>query len=662
MPNGAVYCFRLYAKECLLLNIRFWVFAIAQSAFIIIANDSEKEGIGEWGLMENIALSGCACLIVAILSVAFNICRNSPFVLPRSTMNHYLIYLRNSHCNTTVSSPDITNNHTTGRHSETDFLDDDNKGIKWVLCGLSIACGIFLFVMGYSIHGTTWLPQISMATVSVICIFFDGISCHYYCNRGTKNKHSINYDAAHNNTDYDTDANDTNDNTVPHDHILCGNNNSSNNNKHNQSGPPKTDSGNITAMTSIEESNHETFSIDSDENSTQSFFFNREEMRSTNSRINDNNGITSKIMKGHPKKKTIATAICMLFAVFLLGGNGFFLRPQEWTPHNMWLGLIMPSASAVVLCKCSELATNYGIQADRVVAFGMPSVGLTALTFLSLYSPPSLYSVLSTPNNIDPQSKQEFLNAFSSSSAAWQMFLPYQNNNYNASAETMYWYRMFVRDTLTPSDMNNVLIDTFGLNKASKNGSLLDTYYNLFFDNNNEAYKAMHYDHVDDATKLKNMSNSSGKMDQNIVEIYNHNQKQWTWHAAEKAWDYVSNQTYQYQLYIIPATLFGTIRPRTSLAILASVAAPILLWSSMTIFLAGFFCGRRKSVVAVWLLSVIACQLWWHGITVPLILALIIVKMALIFDILPNELSTQPKSPEEVVLSSVLSSDDEEEK
>jgi hypothetical protein len=221
---------------------------------------------------------------------------------------------------------------------------------------------------------------------------------------------------------------------------------------------------------------------------------------------------------------------------------------------------------------------------------------------------------------------------------------------------------MFVRDTLTPSDMNNVLIDTFGLNKASKNGSLLDTYYNLFFDNNNEAYKAMHYDHVDDATKLKNMSNSSGKMDQNIVEIYNHNQKQWTWHAAEKAWDYVSNQTYQYQLYIIPATLFGTIRPRTSLAILASVAAPILLWSSMTIFLAGFFCGRRKSVVAVWLLSVIACQLWWHGITVPLILALIIVKMALIFDILPNELSTQPNSPEEVVLSSVLSSDDEEEK
>ena len=621
-------CFRLYAKECLLHNIRFLVFALTQSAFGVIARDSEMAG--EWGLMENIALSGCACLVIAALSTVSDQCRNkSPQSV--SAINYYLCRNFQHHhitTNTAAASPIIAFSY-------------DTPGTKWLLRGQSIACGVFLFVIGYSIHGTAWLPQISMAAASVCCIFFYDSPNNQPCIANTFTATATNH------TTMDIKADD--------------------------------------GYTKHAE---DAFSINSDENainnnSAKIYYCNADEEKQALYANIDN----PKIKGQKKRKKTLATAICMLFAVFLLAGNGFFSRPQEWTPHNMWLGVVMPSVSAVILCKCSELASNYGIHADRAVAFGMPSVGLTALTFLSLYTPSSLYNVLSIADNNNKNisqilSKKEFLDAFSTTAASWHYLIPYQNNNINkmdnASDGAMYWYRIFAEDTLTPNNMNHI----FGFNAAIQNGSLLDTYYNFFFDgssssssgndnnvmNNMNDNNTTHHDNNFATIRPKNGSGGQKIVSIMIIGDNNHDEtKKGVWRAAEKAWGYVSNQTYQYQMYIIPVTFFGIIRPRSSIAIWAAFLAPVLLWWTLTIFMAGFFRGRKKSVVAVWLLSSIVCQLGWHGITFPLILALLFVKLALFLDILPGELSSatttvQPKAMEEVVLSSLLSSDDEEEK
>jgi hypothetical protein len=122
------------------------------------------------------------------------------------------------------------------------------------------------------------------------------------------------------------------------------------------------------------------------------------------------------------------------------------------------------------------------------------------------------------------------------------------------------------------------------------------------------------------------------------------------WPEEARAWTdiaarFVTNQTEAYYSYLSAPTAifsFGTIRPRGAAATLASVAAPLLLWSALTVFTAGVFRGRGKSTVSVWLLSAAVCHIWWRGVTLPLIAVIVVVKLALVFFILTDEMKRQP--------------------
>ncbi len=132
-----------------------------------------------------------------------------------------------------------------------------------------------------------------------------------------------------------------------------------------------------------------------------------------------------------------------------------------------------------------------------------------------------------------------------------------------------------------------------------------------------------------------------------FVNTTNNSSEVWRIAEEARAWTsdavrFVSNQTRVYYPYLAAPTAlfsFGTIQPRGAASTLACIAAPLLLWCTLTVFTAGFFRGRGKSTVAVWLIAVAACQIWWRGVTLPLIAVIVLVKLALFLCILPDEMT-----------------------
>ena len=461
--------FRKYAREGLLLSIRFWVFALAQSAFFVIAAD-ETYAAGEGSLiMDTLALTACCCLVLSLWSVAWEAC---------------------SRC--CCATPPIFTK-TAGRPSSSSsssffsccWCSSSEKEDAWLLRGQSMACGACMFVIAYSIHGMAWLPQVSMAAAAVLCSF---LFCGASAIATTKKKDSI---------------------------II------------------------ITTTTLLTENADEP----------------------------------------QPRRRSRkGAAFAVLIAVGLLTVNGFLEKPQQWTPHNVWLGFVLPSASAVALCRCSLLAARHGIHADRVMALAMPSVGIVSLTFLSLYVPS--FAVVPLKN----QSAAGFFNAITSASASWEAC-----------------YRALVMSSA---------------GQTRNNASAADALYEMFI-------------------MWPNSSSSSPQNNNNSLVG-------WFWH------DFWMNQT------AAVAAPFDMMRPRGTAATLALVAAPMLLWGELTVFLAGFFRGRSQSTLGVWLLAMTATQMWWHGgATPPLIAVLVLVNLALLVCILPDEMRMRDDDDAAVLLFSI---------
>jgi hypothetical protein len=285
--------FSAYAMEGVLLTIRFWTFALTQSAFAIIAADYNEKG--EWSIMENLALTACCCLVITLWSMAWERCMVTCCGGTDTKKYYSSRFFRTYYWN---SYDDINRNSDSGEEEEDLIINLQNKqpikcsdpiAFTWLLRGQSIACGACLFVIAYSLPGMAWLPQVSMAAAATACCF-------------------------------------------------CG------------------------------------------------------------------------------EKRRQVSAFLVYLAVLLLAINGFFSRPQEWTPHNLWLGVVMPGGSAIVLSKCSIIAARHGVRADRAIALSMPSVGIASLTFLSMYVPSPLKPIAP---RVFANDTHGFYDELGSATAAW---------------------------------------------------------------------------------------------------------------------------------------------------------------------------------------------------------------------------------------------------
>jgi hypothetical protein len=275
-----------YAREGLFITIRFWIFALTQSAFAIIADDYQENS--EWRIVDNIALTACCCLVITLWSVVWEKCMVT-FCDGTDTKKYYSSrFYRRYYWNSyeDVTGDDEQDTLVVGEVNKDGIKCSDPEAFAWLLRGQAVACGACLFVVAYSLHGTAWLPQVSMAAAATLCCF-----------------------------------------------------------------------------------------------------------------------------GGRPT----VSSILVILGVTLLAANGFFSHPQEWTPHNLWLGVVMPAGSAVVMSKCSLIAARHNVRADRAIALSMPAAGIASLTFLSLYTPspkktPSLYALNATHG---------FYDELESASAAW---------------------------------------------------------------------------------------------------------------------------------------------------------------------------------------------------------------------------------------------------
>ena len=87
-----------------------------------------------------------------------------------------------------------------------------------------------------------------------------------------------------------------------------------------------------------------------------------------------------------------SSAIIILFAAVILD-------PQNYDPNvnniatwefwilsgNLWVGILFPMVASIFLCKCSPIPSVMAMSAKRVLTFGMPSMAMMSIMFLSFY-------------------------------------------------------------------------------------------------------------------------------------------------------------------------------------------------------------------------------------------------------------------------------------
>jgi hypothetical protein len=159
-----------------------------------------------------------------------------------------------------------------------------------------------------------------------------------------------------------------------------------------------------------------------------------------------------------------SSAIIILFAAVILD-------PQNYDPNvnniatwefwilsgNLWVGILFPMVASIFLCKCSPIPSVMAMSAKRVLTFGMPSMAMMSIMFLSFY--------FTAENN---QHKRDQLDYFKE----WRLFFAdnaslfsstnnnnngsAMNNNNATSAYGLMWLWNSNTTTTTNSNMGNM--------------------------------------------------------------------------------------------------------------------------------------------------------------------------------------------------------------
>jgi len=88
-----------------------------------------------------------------------------------------------------------------------------------------------------------------------------------------------------------------------------------------------------------------------------------------------------------------SSAIFILFAAVILDPQNYD-HPNNvdigtwefWIlSGNLWVGILFPMVASIFLCKCSPIPSVMAMSAKRVLTFGMPSMAMMSIMFLSFY-------------------------------------------------------------------------------------------------------------------------------------------------------------------------------------------------------------------------------------------------------------------------------------